>query len=121
MGRVDTVDDELLTEMRKAGCDNLYLGVESGSEEILKRLKKGITLDQVIKAFQAARRAGIKTQAFFMLGGPGETKQTLQETIDFAVRLDPDNAQFAAAVPYPGTEMYEESLRKGYLRATSWE
>jgi radical SAM superfamily enzyme YgiQ (UPF0313 family) len=121
MGRVDTVDDELLSEMRKAGCDNLYLGVESGSEEILKRLKKGITLDQVTKAFQAARRAGIKTQAFFMLGGPGETKQTLQETIDFAVRLDPDNAQFAAAVPYPGTEMYEESLRKGYLRATTWE
>ncbi len=121
MGRVDTVDDELLTEMRKAGCDNVYLGVESGSEEILKRLKKGITLDQVVKAFQAARRAGIKTQAFFMLGGPGETKETLRETIEFAVKLDPDNAQFAAAVPYPGTEMYEESLRKGYLRATTWE
>jgi radical SAM superfamily enzyme YgiQ (UPF0313 family) len=121
MGRVDTVDEELLTEMRKAGCDNVYLGVESGSEEILRRLKKGITLDQVTKAFQEARKAGIKTQAFFMLGGPGETKETLKETIDFAVKLDPDNAQFAAAVPYPGTEMYEESLRKGYLRAQTWE
>jgi len=121
MGRVDTVDEELLTEMRKAGCDNLYLGVESGSEEMLKRLKKGIGLDQVEKAFQMARKAGIKTQAFFMLGGPGETHETLKETIDFAVRLDPDNAQFAAAVPYPGTEMYEESLRKGYLRAQTWE
>jgi len=121
MGRVDTVDEELLTEMRKAGCDNLYLGVESGSEEILKRLKKGITLDQVVKAFRTARKAGIKTQAFFMMGGPGETRDTLKETIDFAVRLDPDNAQFAAAVPYPGTEMYEEALRKGYLRAQTWE
>jgi anaerobic magnesium-protoporphyrin IX monomethyl ester cyclase len=121
MGRVDTVDEELLTEMRKAGCDNVYLGVESGSEEILKRLKKGITLDQVTKAFREARKAGIKTQAFFMLGGPGETRETLRETIDFAVRLDPDNAQFAAAVPYPGTEMYEESVRKGYLRAQTWE
>ena len=121
MGRVDTVDEELLTEMRKAGCDNMYLGVESGSEEILKRLKKGISLSQVVRAFQLARRAGIKTQAFFMLGGPGETKETLKQTIEFAIRLDPDNAQFAAAVPYPGTEMYEESLRKGYLKASSWE
>lgn len=121
MGRVDTVDEELLTEMRKAGCDNMYLGVESGSEEILRRLKKGIRLSQVEKAFAMARRAGIKTQAFFMLGGPGETKETLKQTIDFAVKLDPDNAQFAAAVPYPGTEMYEESLRKGYLKAKSWE
>ena len=56
-----------------------------------------------------------------MLGGPGETKETLKETIDFAVRLDPDNAQFAAAVPYPGTEMYEEATRKGYLKAETWE
>jgi anaerobic magnesium-protoporphyrin IX monomethyl ester cyclase len=121
MGRVDTVDEELLSEMRKAGCDNVYLGVESGSPEILKRLKKGIQLSQVERAFKIARKVGIRTQAFFMLGGPGETKETLKETIDFAVRLDPDNAQFAAAVPYPGTEMYEESLRKGYLKAATWE
>jgi len=121
MGRVDNMDEELLTEMRKAGCDNLYLGVESGSEEILRRLKKGVSLSQVERAFRMARRAGIRTQAFFMLGGPGETKETLKQTIDFAVRLDPDNAQFSAAVPYPGTEMYEESLRKGYLRASTWE
>lgn len=121
MGRVDTVDRELLTEMRKAGCDNIYLGVESGSEEILDRLKKGIRLSQVEKAFKLAREAGVKTQAFFMLGGPGETKQTLKETIDFSIRLDPDNAQFAVAVPYPGTEMYEESLSKGYLKAEQWE
>jgi len=121
MGRVDTVDEELLREMRNAGCDNVYLGVESGSAEILKRLKKGIQLSQVEKAFQIARKVGIKTQAFFMLGGPGETKETLKETIDFAVKIDPDNAQFAAAVPYPGTEMYEEANRKGYLKAQTWE
>jgi len=121
MGRVDTVDEELLRAMRNAGCDNIYLGVESGSQEILKRLKKGIQLSQVERAFQVARKVGIKTQAFFMLGGPGETKETLKETIDFAVRLDPDNAQFAAAVPYPGTEMYEEATRKGYLKAETWE
>jgi radical SAM superfamily enzyme YgiQ (UPF0313 family) len=121
MGRVDTVDEEMLTAMRRAGCDNVYLGVESGSPEVLKRLKKGITLDQVERAFRAARRAGVKTQAFFMLGGPGETRETLKETIEFAIRLDPDNAQFAAAVPYPGTEMYEESVRKGYLKAKTWE
>jgi radical SAM superfamily enzyme YgiQ (UPF0313 family) len=121
MGRVDTVDEELLSEMRKAGCDNVYLGVESGSPEILKRLKKGIQLSQVEKAFEIARKVGIKTQAFFMLGGPGETKETLKETIDFAVKIDPDNAQFAAAVPYPGTEMYEEANRRGYLKAQTWE
>jgi len=121
MGRVDNLDGELLAEMRKAGCDNLYLGVESGSEEILKRLKKGVSLGQVERAFRMARQSGLRTQAFFILGGPGETKETLKQTIDFAVRLDPDNAQFSAAVPYPGTEMYEESLRKGYLRAGAWE
>ena len=121
MGRVDNLDEELLAEMRKAGCDNLYLGVESGSEKILKRLKKGIGLGQVERAFRMARKCGIRTQAFFLLGGPGETKDTLRQTIEFAVRLDPDSAQFSAAVPYPGTEMYEESVRKGYLRAGAWE
>ena len=121
MGRVDNLDEELLAEMRRAGCDNLYLGVESGSEEILKRLKKGVSLSQVERAFRMARQSGLRTQAFFLLGGPGETKETLKQTIDFAVRLDPDNAQFSAAVPYPGTEMYEESLRKGYLLSGAWE
>src|SRR5262249_45016445 len=96
MGRDDTVDEELLTAMRGAGCDNVYLGVESGSQEILKRLKKGIQLPQIERAFRIARKVGIRTQAFFMLGGPGETKQTLKETIEFAIKIDPDNAQFAA-------------------------
>ena len=119
--RVDFVTEELLKEMKKAGCNIIYFGVESGSTEMLKKLKKGIRKEQAIRAFDLARKYGIKTQAFFLLGAAGETIESMKETIDFAIQLNPDNAQFAGVVPHPGTILYEECKQKGYLKAKKWE
>jgi len=91
------------------------VGIESGSEEILKNIKKGITKDQARTFMKSCRKLGILTHATFSVGLPGETKKTIQETIDFAKELDPDTIQVSIATPYPGTELYEEALQKGWL------
>ena len=118
--RVDHVTEELIRQMKNAGCDIIYFGVESGSSDTLKLLKKGITKQQVEYAFALAKKCRIKTQAFFLLGIPGETLSSMKETVDFAIHLEPDNAQFAAAVPHPGTALYTECTQKGYLKAKKW-
>jgi len=119
--RVDKVDLELLREMKRAGCHYIKYGVESGSQEMLDTMKKGITLEDVRRAFKLTRKVGIKTQAFFLLGLPGETHETVKKTIDFAKEIKPDSAQFAVVIPHPGTELYDVCLEKGWLRYESWE
>ena len=119
--RVDNVDEELLREMKKAGCHYIKYGVESGSQKMLDAMKKGITLEEAQKAFSATRKVGIKTQAFFLLGLPWETHETVRETIEFAKDLKPDSAQFAVVVPHPGTELYNLCNEKGWLKFDSWE
>ena len=115
------VDEELLHIMKKAGCHYIKYGVESGSQEMLNAMKKGITLEQAQKAFALSRKLGIKTQAFFLIGLPWETHQTVMKTIEFAKKLKPDSAQFAVVVPHPGTELYDICLEKGWLKHDSWE
>lgn len=119
--RVDRVSEDLVKEMKNSGCSIIYFGVESGSAEMLKRIRKGINKEKAEMAFKLAKKYNIKTQAFFLLGIPGETIEKMKETVDFAIRLDPDNAQFAGVVPHPGTVLYEECKQKGYLRANKWE
>jgi radical SAM superfamily enzyme YgiQ (UPF0313 family) len=105
--RVNTVDKEMLELMKKAGCEAIHYGYESGSQEILNNIKKGITLQQSIDATKITKEVGIKIHGYFMIGNPGETKETIRKTIDFAKELDPDTAQFTIATPFPGTELYE--------------
>jgi anaerobic magnesium-protoporphyrin IX monomethyl ester cyclase len=119
--RVDTIDQNILNKMKKAGCHYIKYGVESGSQELLNRMKKGITLEAVRKAFKETRKIGIKTQAFFLLGLPWETSETFKETINFAKEIKPDSAQFAVVVPHPGTELYDICIKKGWLKYESWE
>lgn len=119
--RVDKVSEELLREMKAAGCYNIFFGVESGSPPILKRIKKGITLEQAERAFKLCRKLGIKTQAFFLLGIPGETVEDMKRSIEFAKKLKPSSAQFAIAIPHPGTELYRECTKMGWLKAEKWE
>jgi len=119
--RVDNVDQEMLEAMKRAGCHYIKYGVESGSQEMLDAMKKGITLKDVRKAFKLTRKVGIKTQAFFLLGLPWETHETIQKTIEFAKEIKPDSAQFAVVVPHPGTELYDLCLEKGWLKYESWE
>ena len=119
--RVSSMDEEIVKAMNRAGCHYIRFGVESGSQKMLDMMKKGINLGQIKQAFDLCRQVGIRTQAFFLLGIPGETPQTIRETIEFAKKLKPDSAQFAVAIPHPGTELYEICKSKGWLKYDIWE
>jgi radical SAM superfamily enzyme YgiQ (UPF0313 family) len=118
--RVDTVDREMLEAMKAANCGYILFGVESGSPKMLKRMKKGITLDEVRAAFKLTREVDIKTQAFFLFGMPEETQETISETIEFAKELNASSTQFAVAIPHPGTALYEECKSNGWLTSEDW-
>jgi anaerobic magnesium-protoporphyrin IX monomethyl ester cyclase len=118
--RVDTVDREMLEAMKAANCGYILFGVESGSPQMLKKMKKGITLDKVREAFELTKEVGIKTQAFFLLGMPGETQETIRETIGFAKEINASSTQFAVAIPHPGTALYDECKINGWLTSEDW-
>jgi radical SAM superfamily enzyme YgiQ (UPF0313 family) len=118
--RVDTVDREMLEAMKAANCGYILFGVESGSPQMLKRMKKGITLDKVRQAFKLSKEVGIKTQAFLLFGMPGETQDTIRETIEFAKEINASSTQFAIAIPHPGTALYEECNTNGWLTSDDW-
>ncbi len=109
---VKQVDYEIARMMKEAGCSMLYLGVESGSPEIRKRLNKRISNEEIIHAFEAARKAGLRTGACLMLGAPGETAETFQETIELAKQIRPHKIALNIVTPYPGTAIYEECVDK---------
>jgi radical SAM superfamily enzyme YgiQ (UPF0313 family) len=119
--RVDFVDEEMLELMAKAGCWYISWGLESGSEEVLKRMKKGIKEEKVVKALTTAKKFGIKNWGYFIIGMPGETEETIKTTIQFAKRLPLDLALFHIAVPYPGTPFYYEALEKGWINMSKYE
>jgi radical SAM superfamily enzyme YgiQ (UPF0313 family) len=113
--RVDTVSEELLIHMKAAGCTALSFGIESDNSNILKTIKKGITLQQVVKAVKACNRAGVIPHASFILGLPGETPQTIKETMDFGEQLKKSGLSygFHLLAPFPGTEVREQSRAYG--------
>jgi len=118
--RVDKVDREMLLLMRNSGCIGISYGVESGVQEILDKAKKNITLNQIKDAFAWTHEAGIESLAHIIFGLPGETKDSIEETIKFVNGLDPDYAQFYCAIPFPGTEFYHLAKERGWLRADNW-
>lgn len=113
--RVHLVDPELLQMMRAAGCSGISYGVESGNQQVLDAMSKQATVAQAEEAIRAAKAAGIKTYCAFILGLPGETRETAMDTIAFAQRTLPNGAQFNVAVPYPGTELYDLLQAQGRL------
>lgn len=119
--RVDVVDQEMLDIMYRAGCRLITYGVESGNQAILDRIKKRIKHDQVIRAVGMARRAKIDITASYILGLPGETPETMKQTLDFAKKLNTLYAQFNVIVPYPGTEVFDHAVRSGLLRHRNWD
>jgi radical SAM superfamily enzyme YgiQ (UPF0313 family) len=119
--RVDMVDRELLKTMYDAGCIAVWLGVESGSEAILGAMNKRIKLDQTRLAYKTAHEVGLMTITNAVLGFPGETEQTARETINFVKELNPDDVGFYVATPYPGTPMYEQVKKNGWLRVTDFD
>lgn len=119
--RVDKSDPAMLEKMRRAGCYRVALGIESGNQKVLDSIGKHITLTQIEEMVQRCRKVGIKTMGFFMLGNLGETRETMEETIDFAIRLKTDYAQFLIAIPYPGTRLYDEITTHGEFFIKDWD
>ena len=114
-GRVDTVNERVLIEMKKAGCVQMDFGVESGSDRILKILKKGATVAQTKEAFRLCKKVGIRSLATFIVNNPYETKEDLQMTFDLAREIKPDFTTFFFSTPFPGTELYELAMKEGWF------
>jgi len=104
---VNQVDEHLLRKFRDAGCWAVLFGAESGVQKNLNTIRKGITTEQTIKAVRAAQGAGLKVLTPFIFGIPGETYDEALQTIDFAIRLNPDVANFHSITPFPGTDLYD--------------
>jgi len=113
-GRVNIVDEEMLALMKRAGCSMIAYGVESANQHGLDYLNKGTNPDMARAAFAATRKAGIRTMGYFILGIPVETYADAQRTIDFALELKADYAQFSVLSPFPNTPMYDDAIAKGW-------
>ncbi len=107
LGRVDSIDGEVATAMKAAGCDRIFFGIESGNDSVLKMMNKKITTYKAKRAVEAARSAGIHTGAFFILCYPGETNDTVLDTLRFSTSLPLDYLSFTLPYPLPGTPLYE--------------
>ncbi|MFQ5924954.1 MAG: B12-binding domain-containing radical SAM protein [Dehalococcoidia bacterium] len=107
LGRVDSIDLDISNTMRDAGCDRIFFGIESADDSILKLMKKKITVDNARQAVEAAHSAGLKTGAFFILCYPGETDDTVLNTLRFATSMPLDYLSFTIPYPLPGTALYE--------------
>jgi radical SAM superfamily enzyme YgiQ (UPF0313 family) len=112
LARVDRVNPDLLQKMYRAGCRQIHYGIESGNPEILARTAKHINLEQVRQAIEWTEDAGILSKGYFILGLPGDTEETMTQTIEFAAGLRLSEAMFSIATPFPGTELWEELVRK---------
>jgi anaerobic magnesium-protoporphyrin IX monomethyl ester cyclase len=120
--RVDYVDEEMLRLMGQAGCWLISWGIESANEQILKHARKGYRKERAIQALRWARAAGIKNWGYFIIGLPGETEESIQETIAYSKQLPLDIALFHIAAPYPGTPFFYEVVEQGWFRpGTRWE
>ncbi|KPL08183.1 hypothetical protein AMJ86_01625 [bacterium SM23_57] len=106
-GRLGGVDKPMLALMKQAGCLMVKFGVESGDQDILDNMKKEIKLDEVRQIFRWCNELGLDTHAHVMLGNVGETRETIERTIEFVKELNPSNAAFGILTPYPGTELFD--------------
>jgi len=113
--RADFVSPEILKALKSIGVFSVGYGVESGNQAILDRIKKGLTLDKLRYAFRISKEEGFKTWAFFIIGLPGDTPETIRDTIDFAKELDPDFVKFLILKPYPGSEVFNELKSLGLI------
>ena len=120
-GRVNAVTYDSLVKAKQAGLRQISFGVETGSDEGLKLLRKGTKITQVRNAFEWCRKLGIRTVADYMLGLPFEkTKQDVYDNLDFLISLDPDFAQFSILILYPNTQVFDEGVEKGLVDPDVW-
>ena len=110
-----TTDYETLKAMKEAGCRLLIVGYESGDPQILKNIKKGATVERARQFTKDCHKLGIVIHGTFILGLPGETRETIQQTLDFAKEINPHTIQISLAAPYPGTFLYRQAKENGWL------
>jgi radical SAM superfamily enzyme YgiQ (UPF0313 family) len=110
-----TTDYDTLRAMRDAGCRLLIVGYESGNPQILKNIKKGATVERAREFTRDCHRLGLVIHGDFILGLPGETRETIRQTINFAKQLDVDTIQVSLAHAYPGTELYDFAAKNGFI------
>jgi radical SAM superfamily enzyme YgiQ (UPF0313 family) len=118
--RVDTVDEEILQHLKKAGCQGIHYGIEAGTEKILKILNKGITISKARQVFDLTRRYNIPVLAYFMIGSPTETKEDIFSTFEVMKALKPDYVHMTILTPFPGTKIYLDGLKNGNIEHDCW-
>lgn len=114
-GRINLMTDELIKAMKEAGCRGISYGIESGNQGIVNSISKGITLEQVERVTRATEEAGIKVTGLFMLGILGDSKATIQQTIDFARKLNLSFYCFSLTIPLQGTQLYDTAVERGFI------
>lgn len=119
--RVDRVSRKLLAIMRSANCELIHFGVESGSQEILNAMRKGVTVEQNLRAIKWAKESGMLVAISVIIGYPGENEKTVQETMEFIRKTEPDYVYVCIPTPYPGTELYDIIEGLGWKISTNWD
>lgn len=120
--RVDRLSKKLMIKMKKSGCAGVHMGVESGDPLVLEKIAKvGLSVDRIKKIFREAKEVGLETVAFFMIGFPEETRESISKTINLAKELNSDITWFTAAAPYPGTKLYDLAEKKGWIITKDWK
>lgn len=119
--RIDAVDEQLIELMAKAGCIGINFGIENGSESLLKKIsRKTFSIEQAKKIVDACKKNKIAVFTFFIIGLPGETKQTAFQSVNLAKKLDPEYCQFTIASPYPGTKLHKWASEMGFIENQEW-
>lgn len=118
LARVNNATPEMFKQMKDAGCYKVHFGIESGDQNVINKVQKAITLDQVRNATRYCKAAGIRTKGYFMLGLPGDTIETMRNTLDFANDLELDDYMFSITTPFPGTELWN-SIDKSKIESLS--
>jgi len=119
--RINLVNEDLLRAMKTAGCHHISYGIESGSPELLSAINKKVSLEKIREVVAMTKKAGIDLLLGFMLGLPGETRETMEATKKLALKLDPAMAIFDITTPFPGTELYQWAEKNGYLKTKKWD
>jgi radical SAM superfamily enzyme YgiQ (UPF0313 family) len=118
--RADCFNDDLGAAMKKAGCHQVLIGIESGDDEILKNIRKPIQRQRIQESIDIARKYGIESRCAFIFGNQGETVETMQNTLDYSIKLNPDLALYNISTPYPGTQLFQWAKDNGYLVTEEW-
>ncbi len=113
---VKLVDDEIISKMKEAGCVQIQLGIESGNNDILRQMRKNITIEEALRACEIIKKHGVSLHAFFMVGFPQETEESLKETVEAMKRTACDFLVYSIFTPYPGTEAYAYCQKKGLIK-----